>query len=544
MMNVRQAQLKLSTLMLALAMVAGTAAGARGATASWDANTEPDLAGYKLSYGTQPGVYIVVLDVGKVTTYQFYPPPGLRYYVVVQAYNTAGQLSAKSAEAIIDIPWSTPPTLASPNLAPVLAQPANQTTTVNALVSLPLSASDPEGKALTFTATGLPPGLAINSAARLISGSPGTVGSYQVTVTVSDGALSVRRSFSWTIVNVANKPPVFTQPANQTTTVNASVSLALSASDPEGKALTFTASGLPPGLSINSASRLISGIPNTVGSYQVTVTVSDGAASASRSFAWAIVTVANKPPVFAQPANQTTAVNASVLLALTASDPEGKPLTFTATGLPPGLAISSFARMISGVAKTAGTYQVTVKVSDGVLSVSRSFGWTVGSPTGSTAISTATENESSPSKPTVDTEINSSSPPDYVGVSGDFDGDGRTDPATYQLSSGEWRIWTSGSNFQTATVMVWGLAGDVPLPADYNGDRVTDLGVYRPSTGTWHLWLSGTQTPLAVQWGGPEDEPVTLDQDADGKADLALIRNGGYEILLSSANYLKSIRVQ
>ncbi|HJS08521.1 MAG TPA: hypothetical protein VJ809_12705, partial [Pirellulales bacterium] len=144
----------------------------------------------------------------------------------------------------------------------------------------------------------------------------------------------------------------------------------------------------------------------------------------------------------------------------------------------------------------------------------------------------------------VDTEVDSSSPADYIGVSGDFDGDGRTDPATYRLSSGEWRIWTSGSNFQKATVMVWGLAGDVPLPADYNGDRVTDLGVYRPSTGTWHLWLSGTQTPLAVQWGGPEDEPVTLDQDADGKADLALIRNGGYEILLSSANYLKSIRVQ
>ena len=92
--------------------------------------------------------------------------------------------------------------------------------------------------------------------------------------------------------------------------------------------------------------------------------------------------------------------------------------------------------------------------------------------------------------------------------------------------------------------MVWGSAGDVPVPADYNGDRVTDLGVYRPSTGTWHLWLSGTQTPLAVRWGGPEDKPVTPDYDADGKADLGLIRDGGYEILLSSSNYLKSVQVR
>ena len=35
----------------AIAIVAGTAAGALGATATWDRNTEPDVAGYKLSYG-------------------------------------------------------------------------------------------------------------------------------------------------------------------------------------------------------------------------------------------------------------------------------------------------------------------------------------------------------------------------------------------------------------------------------------------------------------------------------------------------------------
>src|SRR5688572_17811988 len=176
---VRHAQLKLSTTMFALAIVAGTASAVGAATASWDPNTEPDVAGYKLSYGTQSGVHTVVIDVGKVTTYQFYPSPGRRYYVVVQAYNTAGQLSNKSAEVVIDVPLS--------NLAPTLAQPANQTTTVNTNASLALSASDPEGKALTFAATGLPPGLLLNSSTRLISGIPNTVGSYTVTVRVSDG---------------------------------------------------------------------------------------------------------------------------------------------------------------------------------------------------------------------------------------------------------------------------------------------------------------------------------------------------------------------
>src|SRR5688500_4637677 len=88
----------------ALAIVVATASGVDGAIATWDANLEPDVAGYRLSYGTQPGMHTIVIDVGKVTSYPFNPPPGHRYYVVVQAYNTAGVLSEKSGEVIVDIP--------------------------------------------------------------------------------------------------------------------------------------------------------------------------------------------------------------------------------------------------------------------------------------------------------------------------------------------------------------------------------------------------------------------------------------------------------
>ena len=92
-------------LVCAIAIVAGTAAGALGATATWDRNSEPNIAGYKLSYGTEPGVHSVTLDVGDVATCQFFPAPGQRYYVVVQAYNTAGELSEKSAEGSLMSPF-------------------------------------------------------------------------------------------------------------------------------------------------------------------------------------------------------------------------------------------------------------------------------------------------------------------------------------------------------------------------------------------------------------------------------------------------------
>jgi len=77
---------------------------AQAATVQWFPNPETDIAGYKLSYGTQSGVYTTSIDVGKVTTWQLTLAPGQRYFIVVQAYNTAGGTSPYSAEAVYDAP--------------------------------------------------------------------------------------------------------------------------------------------------------------------------------------------------------------------------------------------------------------------------------------------------------------------------------------------------------------------------------------------------------------------------------------------------------
>ena len=100
-------------LVFVLALVVATASAVQGATASWDRNPEPNVGGYKLSYGTASGRYDTTIDVGNVTTVQFFPPAGNRYYVVVQAYTSTGEVSAPSAEAVIDIPSTASPFLAS-----------------------------------------------------------------------------------------------------------------------------------------------------------------------------------------------------------------------------------------------------------------------------------------------------------------------------------------------------------------------------------------------------------------------------------------------
>ncbi len=70
------------------------------------------------------------------------------------------------------------------------------------------------------------------------------------------------------------------------------------------------------------------------------------------------------------------------------------------------------------------------------------------------------------------------------------------------------------------TVLNFGLAEDIPLPADYDGDGITDIGVYRPSTSTWYAQRS-TGGYLELQLGSVGSIPVVGDYDGDQIADFA-----------------------
>ena len=78
-----------------------------------------------------------------------------------------------------------------------------------------------------------------------------------------------------------------TNPGNQSTVVGTAVSLTLAASGGTGS-YSWTATGLPTGLSISSSTGVVSGTPTTAGTYSVTATATSGGVSGSAAFTWTV----------------------------------------------------------------------------------------------------------------------------------------------------------------------------------------------------------------------------------------------------------------
>lgn len=116
-------------LTLLLALSCHTIAFAGDAILSWDANTESDLAGYKVYFGTAPGTYGSPIDAGNQTTYTVTGLGTGTFYFVVTAYNTSGAESNPSNEVSknfggVDV---TPPAISAVTASAVTSSSASIT---------------------------------------------------------------------------------------------------------------------------------------------------------------------------------------------------------------------------------------------------------------------------------------------------------------------------------------------------------------------------------------------------------------------------------
>jgi hypothetical protein len=243
---------------------------------------------------------------------------GTTYYLALKVLDEGGHASAMS-----NVVSGTTPTTG--NHAPVLQSIGDQSVVETETLTFSISATDADGDLLTYSTGTLPVGAAFDAGTRAFTWMPTNLqgGRYHVMFQVGDSQVNVSETITITVREGANQAPVLASIGDKGVSENASLSFSLSATDPDGDLLIYSAAGLPSGASL--ADRIFTWTPtyDQAGSYPVTFTVSDGELTDSQQITITVASVSDRTPPSAQavyPAVDAIQVPRNALIALTISD--------------------------------------------------------------------------------------------------------------------------------------------------------------------------------------------------------------------------------
>jgi uncharacterized repeat protein (TIGR03803 family) len=227
--------------------------------------------------------------------------------------------------------------------------PPNVTACVGQPFSYPIIATSVAP--VSYTGTGLPPGISLNGTTGVVSGTATTSGTYNATINASNAGGTA--SMNLNIMVVAGAPAITSTPAAQAGQGVAFSYQAAASNIPTG----YSATGLPAGFSINPTTGLIIGTPASTGNYNVTISASNADGSGTEQLTISVVT---QPSITSSLSMSGTQNSAFTYQIAATYGPSG----FGATGLPPDLSVDPVAGMISGTPSETGTYNVTLSATN------------------------------------------------------------------------------------------------------------------------------------------------------------------------------------
>ena len=336
----------------------------------WDPVIHSDLAGYKIFHREESEVYDYGSPVwtGTETTYTVQDlDEHTSYCFVARAFSTFGDESDDSNEVC----WPPAPDSNNP---PVLNVIGAKSVSEGTLLTFTVTASDPDGDGLAFSASNVPTGASFNPSTRVFSWTPafGAAGNYNVTFTVTDDGTPAESDSEVVTITVGNvnRPPVLGTIGSKSVNEGVLVTFTVSASDPDGDGLTFSASNLPSGASFNPSTRVFSWTPafGAAGNYNATFTVTDDGTPAENDSEVVTISVGNvnRPPVLGAIGSKSVDEGDLLSFTISASDPDGDILTYSASNLPSGANFNSGTRTFSWTPAIgyAGDYNIQFTVTD------------------------------------------------------------------------------------------------------------------------------------------------------------------------------------
>ena len=210
----------------------------------------------------------------------------------------------------------------------------------------------------------LPPGLSLSSSG-VISGTPTSPGTFGFTVTVTDAenpAATATRTLSILVHPAALAVTTTGLAGGQ---VGSAYDQTLAATGGVTPYSWSTGTGLPPGLTVNAGTGVISGTPQTPGTFSFTVTVTD-AENPAMTASQQLSIVVKPAPLMITTTSLPAATGGAAYSATLAATGGVTPYTWSVTAgtLPPGLTLNASTGVIAGTPDVAGTYAFTVTVTD------------------------------------------------------------------------------------------------------------------------------------------------------------------------------------
>lgn len=217
------------------------------------------------------------------------------------------------------------------------------------------------GYAYSLVSGALPTGLALNASTGEITGTPTLVGTYAFTMGVTDGSPIATRAYSVTVASVpitigpdTVPAPLANQPYSETL---------IPAGGAGSYTCAVTAGALPPGLTLDTTTCVLSGRVQTAGSYTFTVTVTDPAGNTgTRAFAFAVAAITLTVAPDALPAARAGVAYQQTVVASGGT----APYTFAISSgaLPAGVTLNASTGVLSGTPTNGGTQTFAVRATD------------------------------------------------------------------------------------------------------------------------------------------------------------------------------------